>query len=136
VLGSPLVRAAIALVVLLLLLVPLRSFTAARPAAEPVARAATPETRTHLEIVSTRVPFTYSVKHLGKVVWSGTATESPTETDLPLQIPEQGIDLGLSVEWTGAETSAAKLVLSHDELEPVERSVWGAGRASDVLTFP
>jgi hypothetical protein len=136
--GSPLVRALVALGVLLLLLVPLRSFTTARAKPAVVAPSATPaaETLAHLEIVSTKTPFTYAVSHLGKIVWQGTAAASPVETDVRLSIPPQGIDLSLSVTWNESGEAAAKLVVTHDNNDPVERTVWGDGSASDVLTYP
>lgn len=135
-LGSPLVRAAVALAVLLLLLVPLRSFTAPRARIAMAAPAATRETVAHLEIVSTKFPFTFSVAHLGKVVWQGTSPGAAVANDVRLPIPQEGIDLALEIAWQGGETAAAKLILSHDDNDPVERTVWGSGKASDVLTFP
>jgi hypothetical protein len=57
-------------------------------------------------------------------------------TDLRLPIPREGIDLSLEIEWQGSDNAAAKLVVSHDDNDPVERTVWGNGKASDVLTFP
>lgn len=135
-LGSPLVRAAVALAVLLLLLVPLRSFTAARPPVVAAVAAATPETMAHLEVVSTKWPFTFSVGYLGKPIWHGTSDGPSVANDVKLPIPKEGIDLSMDVGWTGAETAAAKLTLSHDDNEPAERTVWGSGQASDILTFP
>ncbi len=135
-LGSPLLRAAVAVAVLLLLLVPLRSFTAPRAervmAATPAARVA----RAHLEIVSTKRPFTFSVSHLGKVVWQGTTPDAAVAKDVRLPIPKEGIDLSLEIGWQDDGTAAAKLILTHDDSDPVERTIWGEGSASDVLTFP
>jgi hypothetical protein len=135
--GSPLVRALVALGVLLLLLVPLRSFTTARAKPAAAAPTATPaaETLAHLEIVSTRTPFTFAVSHLGRIVWQGAAA-SPAKTDIKLPIPPQGIDLSLSITWDGPGEAAAKLIVTHDDNDPVERTVWGEGAASDVLTYP
>ena len=135
-LGSPLVRAAVALAVLLLLLVPLRSFTAPRAQIAMAAPAATRETVAHLEIVSTKFPFTFSVEHLGKVVWRGTSSIASVANDLRLPIPKEGIDLSLEIEWPDSGNAAAKLVVTHDDNDPVERTIWGSGKASDVLTFP
>ena len=135
--GSPLLRAAVALAVLLLLLVPLRSFTTAR-AQKPVDIEAAPASKTpaHLEIVSTKSPFEFSVKHLGKILWQGSSAMESTSKDLTLPIPREGVDLALEIAWPGGGTAAAKLILTHDDNDPVERTVWGDGRASDVLTFP
>ncbi len=135
-LGSPLLRAAIALAVLLVLLLPLRSFTAPRARAEVRHAEAAPERLAHLELVSTKSPFTYSVAHLGKVIWHGTSQESSAAADLKLPVPKEGIDLALDVEWTGPEMAAAKLVFSPDDGDASERTIWGEGKAADVVTFP
>ena len=136
-LGSPLIRALAALAVLLLLVLPLRSFTSMRlPEALPPVATPVADATAHLEIVSTKFPFAFSVKHLGKVVWQGNSAGASAETDVRLPIPEEGVELALSVTWTGAETGAARLGLSHDDRDPIERTVWGNGQASDVLTFP
>jgi hypothetical protein len=137
--GSPLLRALVALGILLLLIVPMRSFTSARARqAVPAAPSATPakETLAHLEIVSTKAPFTYAVSHLGKVVWQGTSAASPAAADVKLPIPSQGIDLSLSVTWSEPGEAAAKLSVTHDDNDPAERTIWGDGSASDVLTYP
>lgn len=135
-LGSPLIRAAVAVAVLLLLLLPLRSFTAAHEPAAMAATASTPETSTHLEIVSTKSPFTFSVEHLGKVIWQGRSEGASSATDVQLPIPAEGIDLALKMGWADGGTAAAKLILTHGDNDPVERTAWGDGSASDVLTFP
>lgn len=136
-LGSPLLRAALALAVLLLLALPMRSFTAARaPAAAAPAAPTVPATPAHLEIVSTKVPFTFSVVHLGRAIWQGQSSASSVSKGIPLQIPKDGIDLLLHVEWPDAQPAAAKLVVIRDDGEPVERTIWGGKDAEDVLTFP
>lgn len=131
-------RALVALGVLLLLLVPLRSFTTARTKPAAAAPSTTPaaETLAHLEVVSTKAPFTFAISHLGKIVWQGTAATSPAATDVKLPIPSQGIDLLLSVTWSEPGEAAAKLIVTHGNNDPVERTVWGDGSASDVLTYP
>lgn len=136
-LGSPLVRTAVALAALLLLLVPLRSFTAARPAAAPPATvAATPASTVRLEIVATKFPFTFSVRHLGKILWQGESPAASIATGTRLPIPAEGVDLALRLDWPGEGMAAAKLILTRDGEDPVERTVWGDRTAEDVLTFP
>ena len=122
--------------VLLALLVPLRSFTAAKnaPVVMPAA-AATAETRVHLQIVSTSAPFTFSVSHLGKVVWQGESPTSPVEKDVSLPIPKEGIDLALDAKWPAGGTAAVKLSVTRGDEEPSAQTLWGDGAASDVLTF-
>lgn len=123
------------LAVLLLLLVPLRSFTAPRPqTAQPVA-VATPESMAHLEIVSTKAPFAFTVKHLGKTIWEGESVGDATASDVKLSIPGEGVDLSVKIDWKSPGVAAAKLILTRDN-ESTERSIWGNGSAEDVLTLP
>lgn len=135
--GSPLLRAAIVLAVLLSLLVPLRSFTAARePVTVPPAAAETArESIVHLEIVSTKAPFAFEVKHLGEVVWKGDSLGESAEGDVKLPIPKEGIDLSVQVDWRVAGMAAARLTVSYGN-DSFERSLWGDGSVEDVLTFP
>jgi hypothetical protein len=123
------------LAVLLLLLVPLRSFTAPRPQVAQPLTVAVHDSVAHLEIVSTKAPFTFKVAHLGKTIWKGESAGDSTATDLKLPIPKQGIDLFVEIAWKSPGVSAAKLILTHDD-DSVERSIWGDGNAADVLTFP
>jgi hypothetical protein len=138
VVGSPLLRAVVTLAILLLLLVPLRSFTTARSQPVALAPAATPEPAetAHLEITSTQAPFHYVVEHLGKPVWQGDSPDADVTTDLQLPIPKEGIDLLLKVTWPGSGPAAAKLTLAHGDNDPVAQTVWGDGNASAVLTYP
>jgi hypothetical protein len=69
-------------------------------------------------------------------VWQGKAAASPVATDLKLPIPPEGIDLSLTITWNEPGEAAAKLSVSHEDNDPVERTVWGDGSASDVLTYP
>ncbi|MGH8046136.1 MAG: hypothetical protein ACREKL_02725 [Chthoniobacterales bacterium] len=135
-LGSPLVRAIVAVAVLLLLLVPLRSFTAQRDPAKTGAHPEAAEKPAHLEITSTKSPFHFSVSHLGKTIWQGDCEGATATTDMPLQIPKEGIELAVQINWQGTGTAAAKLSVSLDDNEPIERTVWGDGQAANVLQFP
>jgi hypothetical protein len=133
--GSPLLRAAIVLAVLLVLLLPLLSFTAPRARALPPSAAVTAATKAHLEIVSTKIPFTFAVTHLGKMIWQGGSTTESVAADVEMPIPKEGIDLAVQVDWSSAGAAAAKLTVTHGS-ESIERTLWGDGNAADVLTFP
>jgi hypothetical protein len=135
--GSPLLRAIVMVAVLLGLLVPLHSFTRTKsaPVAMPPA-AATKLSRVHLQIVSTAVPFTFAVSHLGKVVWQGDSPTSPVGKDVNIPFPKEGIDLAMDVKWPAGGTAAVKLSVTRDDEDPVAKTIWGDGAASDVLTFP
>lgn len=121
---------------LLALLVPLRSFTTTRAA--PVvmpASAATEAESVHLQIVSTATPFTFSVSHLGRIVWQGESSTSPVEKDVSLPFPKEGIDLALDAKWTSGATGAVKLSVTRGDEDPVAQTTWGDGAVSDVFTF-
>jgi hypothetical protein len=136
VLGSPILRAGLAFVVLLLLLVPMRLFTAPQAQVATPAPVKTQDSAAHLEIVSTKAPFVFAVTHLGKIIWEGESSGASVSADLRLPIPKEGVDLAVRLDWLGNETAAAKLILTHADDDPVERTVWGNRTAEDVLTFP
>jgi hypothetical protein len=122
---------------LLALLLPLRSLTTARPA--PLASKADPpvaNTRVHLQLTSTAVPFHFEVRHLGDVIWQGEAATATTTADVSMPFPKEGVDLAVKATWTGGQTAAVKLALSANGAGPLERTIWGDGAAEDVLTFP
>jgi hypothetical protein len=130
------VRAAVVLAALLLLAVPLRSVTSGRArVAPPAPPEAASEVPARLAITSTKTPFTYTVEHLGRVVWNGTATAGTVESDIRLPIPAEGVDLAVQIEWTTPGIAAAKITLAHGG-ESGSRTLWGDGVAADVLTFP
>lgn len=89
----------------------------------------------HLEIVSTKAPFAFEVKHLGEVVWKGDSLGESAEGDVKLPIPKEGIDLSVQVDWRVAGMAAARLTVSYGN-DSFERSLWGDGSVEDVLTFP
>jgi len=135
-LGSPPLRAAMALAALLLLLVPLRSFTTARAAAATEAAAPTPPSPVTLRITSTKAPFGFSVSHLGKDIWQGESKSESVEAALALPVPKEGVDLAVRVTWRDGGLAAAKVSFSSGGNDPVERTVWGNREAGDVLAFP
>ncbi|HEY8903547.1 MAG TPA: hypothetical protein VIM48_07560 [Chthoniobacterales bacterium] len=135
--GSPLLRATIALVLLLLLAWPLRCFTTSRTQPAAPVTTATPASKqaVHLELASTRVPFTYAVEYLGKAVWQGTSGDSSIAGDISIAFPPEGVDLVLKITWPQPGTSAARLTVTHGDTDPESQSVWGDGSATQVLTY-
>lgn len=135
--GSPLLRAAIALALLLLLAWPLQRFTTPRTQPTTPVASDTPSAKqtVHLELVATRAPFTYSVEYLGKIVWQGNSSESTTAGDIAIAFPPEGIDLVLKITWQQPGTSAARLTLTHGDSDPVSQTLWGDGSATQVLTY-
>lgn len=133
--GSPLLRAGLVFVALLVLLIPLRSLTRAREAVAPATPAPTATQLVTLEITATDRPARFTVTHLGQPIWSGEVTDGPVATELSLPFPKEGVDLGLSARWPGAKTGAVKLTVTPDGADPVDRTAWGEGAVDDVFTF-
>ena len=137
--GSPLLRAAIALCVLLALGFPLWRLTQAaeapraqkQPAPAAVAKAI------HLQLDFTLPPKKIQVMHLGKEVWSENAPAAEMERDLKLVYPDQGVDLQFHIEWPeDAPLAAMRAKLTDPAGDTHEKSLWGKGVVDDVLTFP
>jgi hypothetical protein len=136
--GSPLVRAALAFVVILLLGWPLRELTgdAPQPVA-PVAPAAVETGEIELQLSFTTIPKSIRVLHLGKEMWSDAAPAAEIERKLALPFPKEGVDLQFAVEFPdGAPLAAVRARLTDPAGETHEKSLWGTGRIDDVLTFP
>ncbi len=137
--GSPLVRAALAFAVILLLGWPLRTLTT-KPAQADAMPAPAPESvvgEIELQLSFSSNPRTVRVSHLGKEVWSDAAPEPEVASKLAIPFPKEGVDLQFEVVFPDVESLAAMRVRLTDPAgETHEKSLWGTGRIDDVLTFP
>ena len=136
--GSPLVRMALAFLVILLLGWPLRELTGGSPQTTS-AGAATPVSvkEIELQLSFTIVPKTVRVLHLGKEVWRDAAPTAEIERKLRVPFPKEGVDLQFEVEFPDASSLAAmRARLTDPAGETHEKSLWGTGRIDEVLTFP
>jgi hypothetical protein len=137
--GSPLLRAAIAFLVLLALGIPLWRLThAAEPAQAQTQPAPAVEAKAiHLQLDFTLAPKKIQVLHLGKEVWSEDAPAAEIERDLKIAYPDQGVDLQFHIEWPDdAPLAAMRAKLTDPAGDTHEKSLWGKGVVDDVLTFP
>jgi hypothetical protein len=133
--GSPLIQAALVIVGLLLLLFPLHSLTQRH--AVLVTPAATPPPTKHIQMaLRSTSPYRFQVSYLGQVVWEGTddSAEKETTKDLDIDFPKEGIDLAVDVTWATNGLAAAEISVTVDGAE-MNKTVWGQGSASDVVTF-
>jgi hypothetical protein len=136
--GSPLVRAVLVVIALLVLLLPLRTLTRRRSETAPLARvvqSATEKKRFRLELTSTTVPFKYHVTSGAKVIWSGESNSTTVATDSELEFPPEGIDLVVDASWTETRQTAVRLVLIPQGSPVMARTIWGTTSVSEVLTF-
>ena len=90
-----------------------------------------------LRLAFTLVPKSVRVLHLDTEVWSETAPVAEMEHRLKLAFPDEGIDLRFQIEWPdGAPLAAMRATLTDPAGDAHEKSVWGSGRADEVVTFP
>ena len=137
--GSPLVRAALAFLVILLLGWPLRELTGVSPQAGPAQPAATSmlAKEIELQLSFTAIPKAIRVLHLGKEVWREAAPATETERKLRVPFPKEGVDLQFEVEFPdGSPLAAMRVQLTDPAGDTHEKSLWGTGRIDEVLTFP
>jgi hypothetical protein len=137
--GSPLMRAAIVLAVLLALGPLLWRITRSDAAPGP-AKAVVPQS---VEAGSVGMMLTFShpakkaaVLHLGKEVWSKTGPSAEEEAKFDIPWPREGFELRAVIEWPPDTRAAMRLRLTDPAGNEYDRTVWGQGAADEVLTFP
>lgn len=134
--GSPLFRAGLMVVALLLLLVPLRSLTSARSAQSPSLPASSPDASiVNLTITSTSHPFQFEVSHLGKTIWKGESNTSTASKALALSFPMEGIDLVVAASWAQRQETAVRLQVARGDGTPLTKTLWGTEQVNDVVTL-
>lgn len=138
--GSPLLRALIAFFCILALGYPIWKLTGQAapqaPVAESAAVPAQQKASVRLQLSFTTSPSSVTVRHLGQEIWKISSPEAETEKEFSLEYPKEGVDLEFDVEWPGDTLSAMRVVLTDPEGTAHEKSVWGQGETSEVLTFP
>ena len=137
--GSPLVRAILVVIALLVLLLPLRTLTSRRSEIttpfQQVARDAAVKKKFHLQLTSTTVPFKYHITSSGEAIWSGESNSATVATDSELKFPPEGIDLVVDASWTENKQTAVRLLLIPQDSAAMTRTMWGTASVSEVLTF-
>ena len=137
--GSPLLRAALTLCVLLALGWPLQVIT--RPAAENLAGPATAPVSEAVSKLPLKLTFSRAAKsaellYSGKRVWFAEKPDVAVSLSLDLPFPKEGIELEARVEWEGEEPSALRLQLVTPEGDEIDRSVWGQEAVQSIVPFP
>jgi hypothetical protein len=139
--GSPLIRALIALIILLALGFPLHRLLQATAAPEPApAAAATPApekgAKVQLQVSFTTPPAESRLLSLGELVWKASAPSQSIEHELTLAFPKEGVDLQCEADWPASTRAAAQVKLTDPDGADHVKYLWGEGPTSDVLTFP
>lgn len=135
--GSPVRRAVVAFLILLMLAPLLGKVTSAR--VQPVVPTEVmPSARKVSVVLSfTAKPESIAVLHLGREVWKKEAPEAEEGFVLEIPWPEQGGELVFRVGWPdGAPLAAMRARLTDPRDVEIERSLWSAGPIEAVLNFP
>lgn len=137
--GSPLLRAVIALVVLLGFapviwhVTRVGADTSGPPVPEVVQ--AGPK-RVKLTLSFTIPARRVAILHLGREVWAKSDPAGEEVATIELPWPKEGVELGVKVEWPeGTPMAAMRVLLVTADGTEYDRSVWGRGAAEDVLLF-
>jgi len=89
-----------------------------------------------IEFTLTQPASRLSVRHLGKVVWTGEPTSNEADAEFSIPWPAEGVDLRIQVDWPDdAPLAAARLKVTDPEGGEQERSIWSKGPSDEVLTF-
>jgi len=136
--GSPLLRAAIAFAAIALLGWPLWRLTNSDAAALPMGAAlSTAATRVQFELTCTMPPRKVTVAHLGRALFTAEVPGTSLEREIELPWPQEGVDLHFTIEWPpDASLAAARVRVTDPDGREHEKSIWSAGPADEVLTFP
>ena len=137
--GSPLLRAAITFIAMLLLTPLLWRMTQAESHPPKTMEVKPPSDAQKIQLVLTftSAPKRVSIVHLGQSVWSKDTPESQEEFSLKLPWPSEGGEFKFKVEWADeTPLSAMRVQLTDPADNEIERSLWGKGIVERVLNFP
>lgn len=137
--GSPLLRALIAFALIALAGVPLWKLTHAEATAMAPAQADVAAAKITLRLTFSAAPESFTISHLGKVVWENGANSSHSteeSRELALAFPKEGVDLVVKVAWPGDVEGALRLRLTDPDGNEHDKTIWGRGAMEEVVTFP
>jgi hypothetical protein len=141
--GSPLFRALLTLVALVLAAWPIWRIThASAPAAAlgsdpPISLSAAAKPRLQLEFLPSP-PLEFDVKYLGQSIWRGGGKLADDSPPLEMKVPAEGVDLQISARWpVEIRSAAARVRLAMPDGGTIERQAWTHDSAAldEVLTF-
>ena len=133
--GSPLLQAALVVIALLLLLIPLHRLTERHAVTIQAATTPPPAKEVHLSVRTTATPCRFQIAFLGKPLWAGDASTADLGKDFEIDFPKEGIDLAIDATWETQALSAIEISVSLPDGGVIAKTLWGQGTASDVLTF-
>lgn len=135
--GCPSIRAAIVLLIFLLLGLPVWSITHPKTVTSPVASQKVEKQPLDLRLTFAHQPSSVSVLYLDEVVWKENNPALSMEHALNIEFPKEGVDIEIKAQWpAGTPATAVRAQLKTPSAGTLEKSVWGEGELDEVLTFP
>ena len=135
--GSPLIRALAAFLFIALAGVPLWKLTRANTAVAAPVQSAAAEAKVALRLTFSSPPRSFSIAHLGSIVWSDETQAADVTKTLTLAYPKEGVDLVVKVAWPAeAGDAAVRVRLTDPAGGEHDKTVWGRGEIEEVVTFP
>ena len=138
--GYPPIHLFILILAFAAMAVPLARLTSARPLAAAVPRAVRPATMhsTHLKLRYAHTPKSISLKTgAHDLLKDAPIAASPVELQADLDIPAEGIEFILTVEWAeGTADTPLTLDLEPDGLDTITETRWSSGhQMTEVISF-
>lgn len=140
--GSPLLRAAVTLCVLLALSWPLKVIT--RPAEDvappvqeaPPALVPSAGSQLPLKITFSRPAKNAELLYSGKRIWFAERPPVSVSVTLDIPFPQEGMELEVRAQWEDEEQSALRLQLTTPQGDEIDRSVWARQTLQVIVPFP
>jgi hypothetical protein len=135
--GSPLRRACLIILALVLVGLPVWRITSVQPETQPTATKKLPLSPTPLRLLVTfaHPPQSWTLRHLGKVIAENQTSPHLEITSL-LEFPAEGIDLQLKVAWPkSTPETAVKIEVIQPDGTSLQGTLWGLGTLDDVITL-
>ena len=138
--GSPLLRALVVFVVLLVLAPFIQKMTASVETHRQEMPPSPPSTGVQdiaLTLEFTRPPTRARILYLGKEVWAKENPEATEDLMLKLVWPKEGGELQFTIEWPVSDSLfGMRATLVDPDRGEIERGLWGRGAKIGVLNFP
>lgn len=133
--GSPLIRAAIAFAVILLVGLPVWSVTHPKTVKRILETPKAEKQHLQLRLTFAHLPASFEVLHLGEVIWKENPAAEITHP-LDIEFPKEGVDFEIKAQWPANTPPTAIRVQLATPGGTLEKSIWGEGSLDEVVTFP
>ena len=134
--GSPLIRAACIVAILLLATIPLWKLTHKAESAPFVDAAPATKASVQIALAFAHEPSEFQILHLGKIIWEEKSPGAMMQKNLAMEFPKEGIDLEIKAAWPAATPlTAVRVSVTPGSGAAIEKTAWGNGALDEVLAF-